>query len=93
MACPSIPRAILFCSTILAAVEQKRWRNLWEQGLIGRFAAPLVYWRAEGGGENEVAYQTWEHAVRKGDALRNVSAYLDVGFVRGLREPYVRRGR
>lgn len=36
-----------------------------------------------------VTYQTGEHAVRNADTFRKVSAYLDLGFVRGLFDPYM----
>ena len=38
-----------------------------------------------------VTYQTGDHAVRNEDTFRKVSAYLDLGFVRGLLNPYLER--
>ena len=38
-----------------------------------------------------VTYQTGEHAVRNADTFRKVSAYLDLGFVRSLFDPYMER--
>ncbi len=38
-----------------------------------------------------VTYQTGAHAVRNADTFRKMSAYLDMGFVRGLFAPYMER--
>jgi hypothetical protein len=37
-----------------------------------------------------VAYQTGEHALQNQDTFRKVCAYMDLDFVRGLFDPYMR---
>ena len=38
-----------------------------------------------------VAYRTGTHALRNPDTLRKLNAYMDVDFVRGLFDPYMRQ--
>lgn len=39
-----------------------------------------------------VTYQTGEHGLRNEDTFRTVSRYLDIGFVRGLFDPFLEGG-